>query len=313
MAFALWPSWLRGGQSNAAPAGAVVAANRRFKSLGRKWRRPHGFRPVAFVVAGGEQSNADAGRRRSIPGPQMEKATWLSPCGLRVRGGGAGRRRGCGQQKVQIPGPQMEKATWLSPCGCVGGGKATRRRQAPWLRPTEGSNPWAANGEGHMAFALWPSWLRGGQSNAAPAGAVVAANRRFKSLGRKWRRPHGFRPVAFVVAGGGKATRRRQAPWLRPTEGSNPWAANGEGHMAFALWPSWLRGGDLNPRPLGYEPNELPDCSTPRHRRAPRHPTTQRYHAGGGRSNTRTPPPAGTCSRRGRASTSSGWRGWRRG
>ena len=29
---------------------------------------------------------------------------------------------------------------------------------------------------------------------------------------------------------------------------------------------SWLRGGDLNPRPLGYEPNELPDCSTPRQR-----------------------------------------------
>ena len=32
----------------------------------------------------------------------------------------------------------------------------------------------------------------------------------------------------------------------------------------FGDW-RWLRGRDLNPRPLGYEPNELPDCSTPRH------------------------------------------------
>ena len=27
---------------------------------------------------------------------------------------------------------------------------------------------------------------------------------------------------------------------------------------------NWLRGLDLNQRPLGYEPNELPGCSTPR-------------------------------------------------
>ena len=31
----------------------------------------------------------------------------------------------------------------------------------------------------------------------------------------------------------------------------------------------WLRGLDLNQRPLGYEPNELPDCSTPRCHRLP--------------------------------------------
>ena len=38
------------------------------------------------------------------------------------------------------------------------------------------------------------------------------------------------------------------------------------GRHACAAGPFriWLRGGDLNPRPLGYEPNELPDCSTPR-------------------------------------------------
>src|SRR5271154_3231522 len=28
--------------------------------------------------------------------------------------------------------------------------------------------------------------------------------------------------------------------------------------------PNWLRGRDLNPRPSGYEPDELPGCSTPR-------------------------------------------------
>src|SRR5208282_1879861 len=38
----------------------------------------------------------------------------------------------------------------------------------------------------------------------------------------------------------------------------------------------WLRGVALNHRPLGYEPNELPDCSTPHfdHKQCVRHRQT---------------------------------------
>ena len=34
---------------------------------------------------------------------------------------------------------------------------------------------------------------------------------------------------------------------------------------AFVVVKKWLRGLDLNQRPFGYEPNELPGCSTPRY------------------------------------------------
>ncbi len=35
------------------------------------------------------------------------------------------------------------------------------------------------------------------------------------------------------------------------------------GLFRVGSFAKWLRGLDLNQGPLGYEPNELPDCSTP--------------------------------------------------
>ncbi len=42
-----------------------------------------------------------------------------------------------------------------------------------------------------------------------------------------------------------------------------PETTNADSRSAFVVL-SWLRGPDLNQRPSGYEPDELPGCSTPR-------------------------------------------------
>ena len=64
-------------------------------------------------------------------------------------------------------------------------------------------------------------------------------------------------------------TQKRQEPWNQkaPVFGFCDWRfLNKNGDLRpRSLVLKWLRGLDLNQRPLGYEPNELPDCSTPRH------------------------------------------------
>ncbi len=41
---------------------------------------------------------------------------------------------------------------------------------------------------------------------------------------------------------------------------------NPDAQIALKVWlyEKWLRGTDSNRRPSGYEPDELPNCSTPR-------------------------------------------------
>ena len=46
-------------------------------------------------------------------------------------------------------------------------------------------------------------------------------------------------------------------------EGERVFTSNKKGVVETPL-AVWLRGRDLNPGPQGYEPCELPDCSTPR-------------------------------------------------
>jgi hypothetical protein len=58
-------------------------------------------------------------------------------------------------------------------------------------------------------------------------------------------------------------------PCRKPGHYTDSWrkrkraASRGPNLISVFSIGSWLRGLDLNQRPLGYEPNELPGCSTP--------------------------------------------------
>ena len=52
--------------------------------------------------------------------------------------------------------------------------------------------------------------------------------------------------------------------WMPKSKTPPTGAASANSLVVVFVREFWLRGQDLNLRPLGYEPNELPGCSTPR-------------------------------------------------
>ena len=69
----------------------------------------------------------------------------------------------------------------------------------------------------------------------------------------------------------GWAARAREQGFIDKTRANGALAAPYKGRrprislgLRLRLCTKWWRGQDLNLRPSGYEPDELPDCSTPR-------------------------------------------------
>ena len=85
-------------------------------------------------------------------------------------------------------------------------------------------------------------------------GAVFAAQRRKQALRAK---PGVFATKKFGMTGS------LDIAWF-PAPG--PGKEKDRQDEKSSCLSEWLRGRDLNPRPPGYEPDELPNCSTPRYR-----------------------------------------------